>query len=153
MCPPKSFSSSCFSNRFEAVFSGLGCLALCLMIGCGLGTKPAPVISEAELEAEVNSSEVVLVKFGAQWCGPCKMVDQELDKLVDSGLTAKVVPVDIDANQQLAQKYGVGGIPHLILFKRGQMVDQSVGYMPAEEIEAWINSGSSDQAADDSSGS
>jgi thioredoxin 1 len=92
----------------------------------------------AAFDIEVLQSTVpVVVDFWAAWCGPCRMVTPELEKLADAhGTTVKVVKVDVDANQVVARRYGIQGIPTIALFRDGQAVAQSVGAKPRAAIEA-----------------
>lgn len=123
-----------------------GCVLLLLaaVIGCSSQPLPPPVdVSEADLDDsfayEIQSVPIVLVKFGATWCGPCLRLDKELKDLSASlGHNAKVITVDIDENRKLASTFGVGPIPHMILFKDGKAVDQKVGYHTATEVAQWM---------------
>lgn len=109
-----------------------------LLTGCST-PPPKPPVSDAAFEAEIGSGQLVLVKFGAQWCGPCRMVDKELDKLAEQGnLQAKIIEVDVDSNPNLARRYKVGGIPHMVLVRSNEVLDQQIGYLSADEIEEWI---------------
>lgn len=85
---------------------------------------------------EVVSKGTVLVDFFAVWCGPCKMLAPELEK-VSSKIT--VIKVDVDENLELSRRFGVMSVPTLVLFKDGKQVNMNIGYMPAEEIEKWVN--------------
>ncbi len=94
-------------------------------------------ITDNSFEAEVlRSSTPVLVDFWATWCGPCKALTPKLQEL--SGTydgKVKFVKIDVDANPETAGRFGIRGIPTLIVFKNGQMVDQLVGNQPKEVIE------------------
>ncbi|MEI7440487.1 MAG: thioredoxin [bacterium] len=95
------------------------------------------VITDSNFESEVlKSTTPVLVDFWATWCGPCKALGPKLEELSGS-YTGKVkfVKVDVDQNPETASRFGIRGIPTLILFKNGQMVDQLVGNQPKEVIE------------------
>ena len=80
----------------------------------------------------------MLVKFGADWCGPCRQVEAELDRLAATTSNLSVVKIDIERDRKLASHYGVKSIPHLVLFKHGQQVGQFVGYLKQKELKAWI---------------
>lgn len=78
----------------------------------------------------------VLVDFFANWCGPCKMLSPILEK-VDSEI--KVIKVDVDNFELLAQQYGVMSIPTLILFEHGKEVKRNVGFISKEQLEKFIS--------------
>ena len=77
----------------------------------------------------------VIVDFYANWCGPCKMIAPELEKVESS---VKVVKVDVDEFENLAKEYGVMSIPTLILLENGEVKDTSVGYISKEELLEFI---------------
>ena len=82
------------------------------------------------------TKEKILVDFYANWCGPCKMLAPELER-VDSNI--KVVKVDVDVFEDLAREYGVMSIPTLILFENGQEVKRNIGFMDKDRISNFIN--------------
>ncbi|WP_188206353.1 thioredoxin [Alkalibacillus aidingensis] len=89
---------------------------------------------------EETSEGLVLVDFWAPWCGPCKMIAPVLEELdADMGDKVKIVKVDVDENQETAQKFGVMSIPTLIVFKDGEQVDQAHGFQPKDALEQLIN--------------
>jgi thioredoxin len=94
--------------------------------------------SPAAFDTEVLRSTVpVVVDFWAAWCGPCRMVSPELEKLAEAhGAALKVVKVDVDANGSVANRYGIQGIPTIALFRDGHAVAKSVGAKPRAAIEA-----------------
>ncbi len=107
--------------------------------GCSMLGEAGPKISQQDFDATLGGEELVLVKFGATWCGPCRMIDRELEQLdTDSGFPARVLKVDVDSNRDLAGAYKVGGIPHMILFRDGEPIDEQVGYMSAVDIQGWV---------------
>jgi len=93
-------------------------------------------ISTQEFEEKVIKSDVpVLVDFWAEWCGPCKAIGPYIEQLADEFAgQASVYKVDVDANGELAQRFGVMSIPALLVFKGGQVVDQMVGAGPKDTI-------------------
>ena len=83
----------------------------------------------------INADQPVLVDFWAEWCGPCKALAPILEEIAtELGPKAKVVKVNVDENGDLAQKYGIRGIPTLIFFKEGEVKSTLVGNQPKNEI-------------------
>lgn len=83
------------------------------------------VMNESEISA---SGGITVVKFGATWCGPCKMMAPTLDKLVNEFPGVNFLSVDVDANSAIAKKYGVRSVPTLLFMKDGQEVQRVVGF-------------------------
>jgi thioredoxin 1 len=91
--------------------------------------------TESTFESEVTGAEgKVIVDFWAEWCGPCHAVAPVLDRIADER-DVKLVKVNIDQEQGLAQRYGVASIPMMILFEDGQPQAQAVGAMPKGALE------------------
>ena len=97
-------------------------------------------VNDSQFEAEVlKADEPVLVDFWAEWCGPCKMLSPLVDQLADDLKgRVKVVKVNIDEAPEAPTKYGVRGIPTLMIFKEGQVVDTRVGGMPKGQLTEWV---------------
>lgn len=92
-------------------------------------------VKTADFETEVlKSDKTVLVDFWAVWCGPCRMLSPVVDQVAEENPNIKVCKVNVDEEQKLAVKYGVMSIPTLLVFKGGELVNQSVGVIPKEEI-------------------
>ncbi|MEE8145533.1 MAG: thioredoxin TrxA [Kiloniellales bacterium] len=87
------------------------------------------------------ASEPVLVDFWAEWCGPCKMISPALEEIAkELGGRLTVAKLNIDENPLTPQKYGVRGIPTLMLFKDGQVAATKVGALPKGQLAAWVES-------------
>jgi thioredoxin 1 len=97
----------------------------------------ANAVSEATFEVEVIQSETpVLVDFWAEWCGPCHAVAPVLDRIVEERAgQIKLVKVNIDEEQELAQRYGIQSIPTMILFRDGEPAASTMGARPKGMIE------------------
>jgi thioredoxin 1 len=93
-------------------------------------------VNEADFQSEVlDSAQPVLVDFWATWCQPCKMLDPLVKQLADEWQgKVKVVKLDADQNPNLLMKYGVMGIPTLLLFKSGQPVERLTGYQSKDKL-------------------
>ncbi len=86
-------------------------------------------------EDVLKSDKPTLVDFWAEWCGPCKSLTPILEEIAqEMGEKASILKVDVDANAELAQKYGIRGIPTMIFFKDGEPAKTLVGVQPKGEI-------------------
>ncbi|HEX4912021.1 MAG TPA: thioredoxin TrxA [Permianibacter sp.] len=99
-------------------------------------------LSDASFEAEVLKSETpVLVDYWAEWCGPCRMIAPILDEIsTDYAGRLKVAKLNIDENAATPPKYGIRGIPTLMLFKNGQVHATKVGALSKSQLTAFLDS-------------
>jgi thioredoxin 1 len=87
----------------------------------------------------INSSEPVLVDFWAEWCGPCRMIAPALEEISkELGDRVTVAKLNIDDNPDAPARYGVRGIPTMILFKNGQPAATKVGAAPKSALQSWL---------------
>ena len=97
------------------------------------------VTDESFRQDVLEASGPVLVDFWAEWCGPCKAVGPILDELArDYAGKLTVAKVDIDENPVTPNEYAVRGIPTMLLFRDGKLLDQKVGAMPKSALKDWI---------------
>ena len=93
-------------------------------------------VTGASFEKEVlQSDRPVLADFYANWCGPCKMLRPILEEISDDRQDVKVVSINIDEEDELAEQFDVSAIPCVVLIKDGMEVDRSVGLKPREALE------------------
>ncbi|NBU53164.1 MAG: thioredoxin [Alphaproteobacteria bacterium] len=99
-------------------------------------------IKDNEFESEVIHSKLpVLIDFWAEWCGPCRMLSPILDQLSEEMEgKVKIVKMNIDENPETPSKFGVRGIPTMLLFKEGKQIATKVGVQPKNALQEWINS-------------
>jgi thioredoxin 1 len=99
-------------------------------------------VTDASFESDVLSSDKpVLVDYWAEWCGPCKMIAPILDEVSkDYGDRLQIAKMNVDENQGIPNKFGIRGIPTLMLFKGGELVATKVGALPKAQLTAFIDS-------------
>ncbi|MCR4944558.1 MAG: thioredoxin [Clostridium sp.] len=96
-------------------------------------------INENEFQSEVlDASGVVVVDFYADWCGPCKMLAPILEELQEELTDIKIVKVNVDENNAIANKYGIASIPTIKIFKAGEDKETKVGFMPKDMLKEAI---------------
>ena len=103
----------------------------------GQNTK---TVTDQSFQADVLSADKpVLVDFWAEWCGPCRMIAPALEDIAaELGEQVTVAKINIDENPDTPGRYGVRGIPTMLLFKNGEPVAQKVGAMPKSQLAAWL---------------
>lgn len=101
----------------------------------------AMAVTTKTFKSEVLESDVpVLVDFWAPWCGPCRMVGPIVDQIAEEQAgKLKVTKVNVDDESAIGTKYGIRGIPALLLFKGGEKVETAVGYMPKGRLMSKLN--------------
>jgi thioredoxin 1 len=99
-------------------------------------------VTDSSFDADVlKSATPVVVDFWAEWCGPCKMIGPSLEEIAkELGPRAKIVKINIDENPGAPSKYGVRGIPTLMVFKDGKLAATKVGAAPKNQLQSWIES-------------
>jgi thioredoxin 1 len=114
---------------------------LCYFTAAGDPQMTIKQVSVDSFDADVLKSDApVLVDYWAEWCGPCKMIAPILDEVSkDYADKLQVVKVNVDDNQEIAAKYGIRGIPTLMLFRNGAVVDTKVGALSKSQLTAFLD--------------
>lgn len=95
-------------------------------------------VKTQEFKDVIANNDIVFVDFYADWCGPCKMLAPSVDKLAQEHPEVQVVKVNTDDEAQLAMDYQVQSIPTLMVFKKGELVERQLGFVPYATIENMI---------------
>ena len=106
-------------------------------------------VTDSSFQQDVlGASKPVLVYFWAEWCGPCRIIQPSLEELSrELGDRVDIVKLNIDENPEAPGRYGVRGIPTMILFKNGQPAATKIGAEPKSRIQAWLESALAESAA------
>ena len=98
--------------------------------------------NDQTFDKDISTNDVpVVVDFGAEWCGPCKVLDPILEEIaVENKDKVKKYKMNIDENPMTPQKYGIRGIPTIMIFKNGELIDTKVCSLPKTALETWIQS-------------
>ena len=104
-----------------------------------MATNPT---QDSTFDQDVSLTDVtVIVDFWAEWCGPCKQIGPILEEISNEKKDIiNILKLNIDENPETPQKYGVRGIPTLMLFKEGKLIDTKVGSLPKTALSSWIDS-------------
>ncbi len=97
-------------------------------------------LTSSNFQSQVLDSELpVLVDFGADWCPPCRMLEPIIEQIADAYVNQmRVASFDVDTYPEIQQRYGIMGLPTLILFQNGEPVHHMIGYQPRQRIESQI---------------
>ena len=98
--------------------------------------------NDQTFDKDISTNDVpVVVDFGAEWCGPCKVLDPILEEIaVENKDKVKIYKMNIDENPMTPQKYGIRGIPTIMIFKKGELIDTKVDSLPKTALQTWIES-------------
>ncbi len=120
---------------------GMGTLLVLVIMGGGSPRSEfgaGRAVDVAEIEPGLGENDLVLIKFGATWCGPCRDVEKQLDTLDSEKLGVKIVKVDTDERTDLSKKYQIDSIPHLMLVRGGKSLSEMRGSQSASQLTQWI---------------
>jgi thioredoxin 1 len=97
-------------------------------------------ISSVELQEKINKGEKIILKLGAQWCGPCKMLKPIFEKVANENTTdVQMYTLDVDLNREIAMSLGVRSVPTIKMFNAGEVIDTKVGMQSETQLNDMIN--------------
>jgi thioredoxin 1 len=106
-----------------------------------MASDKVQTITDGNFDQTIGAGKPVLVDFWAEWCGPCKAIAPFLEELAgDMKGKITIAKINIDENPQTPMKYGVRGIPTLILFKNGHVAATKIGALPKTKLAEWVES-------------
>lgn len=97
------------------------------------------ITSMAQFEKEIAENDKVFIDFSAEWCGPCKMISPFIHELAEEIKGVKFIDVDVDANQDIAEKFAIMSIPTLIIFEKQQQKNSHIGFASKDMLKKFIN--------------
>jgi len=99
-------------------------------------------ITDSNFDDEIKNSQLsILIDFWAEWCGPCKQIGPILEEIGEEKKDKlKIFKLNVDQNPETPNKYGIRGIPTLMIFKEGKLIDTKVGSLPKSVLRDWIDS-------------
>ncbi|MCC9654413.1 thioredoxin family protein [Rhodopirellula halodulae] len=133
-----------FSSPASLIATSLaaGCIGVAslFLLGCNASDPqlPPPSVPAEAIQAAVGDAgpqELVLVKFGAPWCGPCRQVDKELASLEED---VRVVAIDVDEAPDVAAQFGIQSIPRMFLVRNGEVLADELGFHSKSELRDWV---------------
>lgn len=92
------------------------------------------VLNELNFDSFIGKSELTLIDFWADWCGPCRMLAPVIEEISEESCDVYIGKVDVDQSERLAIKYGINSIPTLLLFKTGELKQKSIGVKSKAQI-------------------
>ena len=95
-------------------------------------------VTESNFNEILDSGKTVLLDFYAEWCGPCKMVSPIVDQISEENPDIIVGKIDVDDQQEIAEKYGIMSIPTLVVIKNGEVANKGTGVLPKEKLLEWL---------------
>ena len=97
-------------------------------------------ISSVELQEKINKGEKIILKLGALWCGPCKMLKPIFEKVANDNTTdVQMYTLDVDLNREIAMSLGVRSVPTIKMFNAGEVIDTKVGVQSETQLNDMIN--------------